>query len=104
MTPTNYAAEELAMWQEALREQRDAEALLAVARANRSPDRFELATRVEALSTRADLLLANASRVKAVFRDHTLPVEWVSSTQSELHDGPGTFAKVSTPTPEEPAP
>jgi hypothetical protein len=64
-----YAAEELSLWEPALREQRRAEEELDGARRIRRPKLvIELMPVVQALKTRADLLLAEAVKVKYSFR------------------------------------
>jgi hypothetical protein len=81
-TPSDYAAEELAMWEQALREQRSAEDELKAARRSGPPPRvFELLPQVDALRTRADLLLAEAVKVKCTFRDHRTRGAWAGTTQ-----------------------
>jgi hypothetical protein len=71
------------MWEAALREQRQAEDQLELARQRGPHPRVtELLTHVEALRTRADLLLAEAVKVKCTFRDHTFPGFWASTTSS----------------------
>jgi hypothetical protein len=83
MSPSEYAAEELAMWESALREQRAAEDELKQARTAGPRHRvFELRSRIEALRTEADLLLAQAVNVKCTFRDHNMLGVWASTTQS----------------------
>jgi hypothetical protein len=90
MTQTAYAADELSLWEEALREQRQAERELEMARKNGRRRRVvELIPQVQALTTRADLLLAEAVHVKCTFRDDSIATAWVSSTQSGLEAGDG---------------
>lgn len=73
MTPTEYAQEELSVWERALEEQRAAERELQQARTARAATRVrELLPQVHALATRADLLLAQAVRVKCTFRDNEI--------------------------------
>jgi hypothetical protein len=62
-SPRN-AAEELAVWEMAMKTLHAAERQLEAARRKRSADIYPLLTQVEALRTRADLLLAEA--VKAM--------------------------------------
>ena len=70
MTPSEYAADELALWERALRDQRDAESQLEAASLLRNPrEMHELRYVVASLRTRADLLLAEAVRVMCAFRD-----------------------------------
>jgi hypothetical protein len=77
---SNYAAEELALWEHALAEQREAEAELDNARSKRLRKRVrELLPQVSALRTRADLLLAEAIKVKCAFRE--MSPAWASTTQ-----------------------
>jgi hypothetical protein len=74
VTPTDFAAEEIALWEQALREQQFVEEVVTAARATRQMARvIELAPEVRALRTRADLLLAEAIKVKCTFRDHRWP-------------------------------
>jgi hypothetical protein len=76
MTPSEYAQEELALWEQALREQREVEMQLQEARKARARSRVqELLPQVHALTTRADLLLARAVNVKCTFRDHPFRAE-----------------------------
>jgi hypothetical protein len=71
MIPSDYAVAELALWEQALREQRDAEIKLAAARrAKRGKELYKLLNQVEALRNRADLLVAQAVEVKRSFRLH----------------------------------
>ena len=80
--------EELSLWEQALREQSQAERELGIARRKGLRRRVvELMPQVETLTTRADLLLADAVHVKCTFRDDAFATVWVSSTQSELGDG-----------------
>jgi hypothetical protein len=84
MTPTDYAAAELELWQEALREQRDAEEQLRAHRRGLAFARvLQLRPEVEALRTRSDLLLAEAVKVKCAFRDNMLRA---AATTSPLLD------------------
>lgn len=90
MQPSDYAAEELALWEQALVEQREAERDLEQAREKRQAKRvLELRPQVEALRTRADLLLAEAIRVKCSFRNDSMATAWVSSTQPSTLDDHG---------------
>jgi hypothetical protein len=83
MTPSDYAQKELQLWEQALQEQRQAEEQLQNARDKGAWARTrELLPQVHALSTRADLLLAEAVKVKCMFRDHTIKGVWASTTQS----------------------
>lgn len=76
MTSTDYALEELAIWEQALREQRELEEVLGEARRRQRPQHvIELMPQVQALRTRADLLLAEAVKVKCSF-----------SNQKEMND------------------
>lgn len=68
MSATDYAAEELALWEKALKEQRHAERQLSAAKSTRKLHiHWKLLRHVEALRTRADLLLAHAVEVKRAF-------------------------------------
>jgi hypothetical protein len=70
MTPTDFAAKELAMWQEALGEQRIAEQELErISWAWVNDRALEKLSEVEDLRTRADLLLAGAVKVKYKYRE-----------------------------------
>jgi hypothetical protein len=91
VTPTDYATAELASWEQALRLQRELEEQLQEARQKGHNDRIlDLMPEVRALRTRADLLLAEAVKVKCEFRDERFLTAWVSSTQSHfLEDGMG---------------
>ena len=82
MTPTDYAIEELALWEQSLRKQREAEEEFDEARRRRRPQRvIELMPQLQALRTRTDLLLANAVKVKCSFTDQKFVRAWASSTQ-----------------------
>jgi hypothetical protein len=81
VTPTDFAAEEIALWEQALREQRLLEEVVTAARATQQMARvIELAPEVRALRTRADLLLAEAVNVKCMFRDHRWPDNFTTAT------------------------
>jgi hypothetical protein len=83
MTPSDYAQKELQLWEQALLEQRQAEEELQKAREGRAWTRArELLPQVHALTTRADLLLAEAVKVKCTFRDDTTTRTWASTTQT----------------------
>lgn len=83
VTPSDYAVHELALWEQALREQREAEDQLDCARQAGIPARtLELLTQLVQLSERADLLLAEAVKVKCTFRDFTVTGCWASTTDS----------------------
>jgi hypothetical protein len=72
MTPSEYAVEELVLWERALQAQHIAERELQLARNNRVRLRVrELIPEVHALATRADLLLAEAVKLKHTFRHHS---------------------------------
>jgi hypothetical protein len=78
MSPTEYAAEELAAWQRALSEQREAEEELTHWRGRRAYARvLDVAPRVQALAARA-------VEVKCTFRDFAL-VD-TATTQSASFD------------------
>ena len=70
MTPTEYAADEIALWEQARREECELELQLDTARRN-GPWQLvvDLLPQVRALRARAALLLADAVRVKCMFRD-----------------------------------
>jgi hypothetical protein len=73
VTPTDYAAQELALWEQALGEQLDAEQLLSELRDSRRMNEYrQLLPHVDGLATKAALLLAQAVNVKCTFRDHML--------------------------------
>jgi hypothetical protein len=81
VTPTDYAADELDLWKQALREQRRAERELDAAGQKRRPKRvIELMPMWQALRTRADLLLAEAVKVKCSFTTQKIMTDWVSTT------------------------
>lgn len=68
MTPSDYAAEELALWERALREQRKVERELPMARqAKTVAQYYSLFRRQQELRTRADLLLVEAVKKKLSF-------------------------------------
>lgn len=68
--PSDPAAEELALWELAMKEQRAAERQLEVARRNRKPHSiYPLHAQVVALRNRADMLLAKAVETKLLFAD-----------------------------------
>jgi hypothetical protein len=88
VTPTDYAAAELEMWEKALREQLDAEkALDAVRRRKRLRRVFELMPQVQALRTRADLLLAEAVKVKLSFIDQKVMAAWDTTQPGAIKNG-----------------
>lgn len=68
MTPSDYAAEELALWERALREQREVERELPMARqAKTVVQYYSLLRRQQELRARADLLLVEAVKKKLSF-------------------------------------
>ena len=89
MSPTDFAAAELDLWEQALREQRGAEEELNEARRRLRPKRvIELMPVLQALRTRADLLLAEAVKVKCSFTAQGLMTDWGSTTDpGALQDG-----------------
>lgn len=90
VTPTEFAEIELALWEQALRAQQDAELRLERARHKGPRERvFALMSEVEALRTRADLLLAEAVRVKCSFRDGGAESDEFTSTRMGLVDREG---------------
>jgi hypothetical protein len=88
VTPTDYAVEELAIWEQALRTQREAETEFDEARRERRPQRvIELMPQLQALRTRTDLLLAEAVKAKCSFTEQKIVRAWAGSTQpGALHD------------------
>lgn len=70
MTPTDFAAEEIALWEQALFDQKLAEDEFKAAH-SQGPSRrgVELLRELQARRTKADLLLAKAVKVKCAFRD-----------------------------------
>jgi hypothetical protein len=81
VTPSDYAATELALWEQALREQQATEDQLVAAYAERQYQRaLALVPEARALRTKADLLLAEAVKVKCTFRDHRFADDAVSTT------------------------
>jgi len=85
--PMKYAAEELARWQAALNEQREAERQLQQVR-RRGPraQAAQLLHRVDRLRTRADLLLAEAVGVMCAVRDGRVNADAPTSTRMDLPD------------------
>ncbi len=70
MTPSEFAEDEFAEWDEALLAQRMAERQLEVALPTASPEELAaLLKHVRALRTRADLMLADAVQLKCSYRD-----------------------------------
>lgn len=70
MTPSEFAEDEFAEWDEALLAQRMAERALEVAMPTASSDELAaLLRQVRALRIRADLLLADAVQLKCSYRD-----------------------------------
>lgn len=70
MTPSEFAEDEFAEWDEALLAQRSAERQLEVALPTASPEELAAMLRhVRALRTRADLMLADAVQLKCSYRD-----------------------------------
>ncbi|NKE68808.1 hypothetical protein RAMLITH_23575 [Ramlibacter sp. RBP-2] len=70
MTPSEFAEDEFAEWDEALLAQRMAERALEAALPTASPDELAaLLGQVRALRTRADLMLADAVQLKCSYRD-----------------------------------
>lgn len=70
MDPSEFADDELEMWQEALSDQREAERQLEQARRGSDPASYaQMLNRLEELRVRADLLLAEAVALKASYRD-----------------------------------
>jgi hypothetical protein len=93
VTATDYAATELALWEQALREQQDTEEQLMAAYDERRYQRaLALLPEAKALRTRADLLLAEAVKVKCTFRDQRFLDSSMSTTS------PGALIQAS-PTP-----
>jgi hypothetical protein len=86
VTPTDYAAEEIALWEEALREQRLVEEQISAARSKRQMTNvLEPGSKLRVLRTTADLLLADAVKVKRTFRD-PWPDSVPSTTGGALHE------------------
>lgn len=84
MTPTDYASYELALWQGALSEQRELEDDVNAARKCGDWVRVvELRAELEGQRTRADLLLAEAVKVKCTFRDHQFSAADLEPTQPD---------------------
>lgn len=90
MTPTDFAAEELALWEQALCDQRRAEEEFEAAHSH-GPSRLgvDLLRELHARRTRADLLLAKAVKVKCAFRDRGFYHEASDSTLPGGIDGVG---------------
>jgi len=86
--PMKYAAEELARWQSALNDQREAERHLnEVRRRGPRSHAVQLLSRVDRLRTRADLLLAEAVGVMCAFRDGRVNADPPTSTRMDLPEG-----------------
>ena len=86
--PMKYAAKELARWQSALNEQREAERHLnEIRRRGPRSHAVQLLYRVERLRTRADLLLAEAVGVMCAFRDGRVNADAPTSTRMDLPEG-----------------
>ncbi len=83
MTPTEYAAYEISIWEAALEQHREVAARqLDLARRKGPRGRvIALIPQVEALRTKADLLLAEAVKVKCTFRDDRIMMAWFTSEQ-----------------------
>lgn len=70
MTPSEFAEDEFAEWDDALLAQRMAERQLEAALPTASPEELAaLLRQVRALRTRADLMLADAVHLKCSYRD-----------------------------------
>jgi hypothetical protein len=85
VTPSEFAAVELALWEQALLEQRTAERRLDEAR--RSGPRLRviaLTSHVQALRIRADLLLAEAVAAQCEFRRGGPADDEMTSTRMDL--------------------
>jgi hypothetical protein len=85
VTPSEFAAVELALWEQALQEQRNAERRLEQAR--RKGPRLHviaLTSQVEALRIRADLLLAEAVQAQCEFRHGGPADDEATSTRMDL--------------------
>jgi hypothetical protein len=68
MKPSDYAVEELALWERAMQEQREAEDRLLASRVTAAGSALmELVEQVQQSRTKADLLLAEAARVKSQY-------------------------------------
>jgi hypothetical protein len=90
VTPSDYALEELALWERALQAQHIAERELQLARSKRARSRVrELIPEVHALTTRADLLLAEAVKLKHTFLHHSF-VEAGTTQPGEPGEVPGS--------------
>lgn len=73
MTPSEFAEDEFAQWDEALLAQHMAERALEAAMPTASPEELEaLLRQVRLLRTRADLMLADAVQLKCSYRDSKL--------------------------------
>jgi hypothetical protein len=84
ITPSEYAFDELALWQRALQEQRDAESSLEEARKGRQHARIlELMPQVQTLRTTADLLLAEAVKVMRSFQEMPVITEWLTTGSAD---------------------
>jgi hypothetical protein len=92
MRPSDFAVEELALWERALQEQREAEERLVAARATAAgPALMELVEEVQELRTKADLLLANAARAKAQFRETRDGFAELAGPEDHTQQGEGAW-------------
>ncbi|HEY0887244.1 MAG TPA: hypothetical protein VGE20_18265 [Ramlibacter sp.] len=93
MTPSEFAEDEFAEWDEAMLAQRMAERALEAAMPTASPDELAaLLEQVRALRSRADLMLADAVQLKCSYRDSKMaaleswetdaPLVWRSGRRS----------------------
>ena len=85
MTPSDFAADELALWERALERQHAAERQLQRAR-NRGAllKMFHILRQLRHLRTRADLLLAHAVKKKCAARDDWVGRDRLTSTRLGL--------------------
>jgi hypothetical protein len=85
VTPTDFAADELALWERALEKQHAAERQLERARSRGSLLKmFQILRQLRHLRTRADLLLAHAVKTKCAVRDDWVESDRLTSTQLGL--------------------
>lgn len=85
MTPTDFAADELALWERAMEQQHAAQRQLERARNRGSLLKvFQILRELRHLRTRADLLLAHAVKRKCAARDGWAESDRLTSTRLGL--------------------
>jgi hypothetical protein len=92
MKPSDFAIEELALWERALKEQHQAEERLMGAHTTVvGPALSELVEQVQELRTKTDLLLAETARIKALYRDARDGFAELASPGAETQRGEGAW-------------